>query len=78
MTRNFVFAIRSLPIAAVAFTLVWLIGLAIPVPMIDVDASPASSEYLTTRERQRRGSRDVVHDRHELLASHRIDHSPDA
>src|SRR4051812_19603869 len=28
--------------AAVAFTLVWLVGLAIPVPMVDVGASPGA------------------------------------
>jgi hypothetical protein len=42
MTRNFPLSISWLPVAAVAFTLVWLVGLAIPVPMVDVDASPAA------------------------------------
>jgi hypothetical protein len=42
MTRNFALAINWLPVAAVAFTLAWLIGLAIPVPMVDVNASPAA------------------------------------
>ncbi|HEX6024334.1 MAG TPA: hypothetical protein VFZ00_20265 [Solirubrobacter sp.] len=42
MTRNFALNISWLPVAAVGFTLVWLLGLAIPVPMVDVDASPAA------------------------------------
>ena len=45
MTRNFALAapaINWVRFAAVAFTLVWLIGLAIPVPMVDVNASAAA------------------------------------
>src|SRR5829696_1033363 len=45
MTRNFAVAAPAfnwVRIAAVAFTLVWLIGLAVPVPMVDVGASPAA------------------------------------
>ena len=44
MTRNLALAAPAfnwVRIAAVAFTLVWLIGLAVPVPMVDVNASPA-------------------------------------